>query len=101
MLLKYKYWKELRCKNKEQLENEVFNFEDDYFSFIGFDKIEVKEFKKFIDAKNVIGLRNNWKRLSSKFIDYEREGGHEGRPLILDYYCWYEMTIKELYKRIN
>jgi hypothetical protein len=97
--LKYKYWKELRHKTKEELQKEVFYFADDYFSFIGYEHAEVQEFKDLVNKKNLTGIKANWKRLSNSFRRLEGKSGHKGRPLIMDYYCWYEMAINELRKR--
>ena len=97
--LKYKCWKEIRNKEKAELQKEVFKFIDEYFSFIGYQNPEVHEFRELINKKDLGGIQANWKRLSKSFVAYERKAGHTGRPLILDYYCWYEMWVNELRKR--
>jgi hypothetical protein len=97
--LKYKYWKELRRKGKEELEKEVFNFSDDYFSFIGYYNPDVQVFMELINRKDLLGIKASWKRPSKSFTHLERKVGHRGRPLILDYYNWYEMAVNELRKR--
>jgi hypothetical protein len=97
--LKYKYWKEIRTKGKEELEKEVFYFAEEYFSFVGYQNAEVQQFRELINKKDVVGIKANWKRLSKSFATLERKAGHKGRPLILDYYCWYEMCVNELRKR--
>jgi len=97
--LKIKYRKELRQKNLEELKKEVFRFAEGYFSYIGNDHKAVREFKDLVQAQDLSGIKRNWKRLSSDFRTLERKAGQRGRPLIMDYYCWYEMPINELTKR--
>jgi len=97
--LKIRYRKKLRQKNLEELKKDVFQFAEGYFSYIGNDHKTVKEFKDLIQAQDLSGIRRNWERLSSDFHTLERKAGHTGRPLIMDYYCWYEMAINELAKR--
>ncbi len=94
-----KYKNELRRKSNEELAAEVFRYETDYFSFIGEDNDVVKQFKFFIENRELIAIRKNWKMFSSVFKKLERNAGHSGRPLIMDYYLWYEVSLNEMYKR--
>jgi len=97
--LKIRLKKELRTKSKEQLESEVFNYEKEYFSYIGENHVEVREFRSLIENHDLNGIKHKWKKLSKSFGSLERKAGHSGRPLILDYYCWYELALNELTKR--
>ena len=97
--LKFIYWKELRQKKKDDLEKEVFDFADDYFSYIGYEHAEVQEFRDMIRERDLARIKANWKRLSKSFSSLERKVGHRGRPLIMDYYNWYEMAVNELHRR--
>lgn len=56
-------------------------------------------FKRLIEARNLGELRANWGRISRAFLLLERKAGHRGRPLILDYYNWYELVLAELARR--
>jgi len=97
--LKIKYRKELRQKNLEELKKDVFQFAEEYFFYLGNEHRTVKEFKNLVQAQDLSGIKRNWKRLSSDFRTLERKAGHTGRPLIMDYYCWYEMSVNELIRR--
>ena len=97
--LKVKLREELKAKSNEELIKEVFSFEEGYFSFIGEENPEVIEFKTLVLKKDLEAIKSNWKRLSKKFSKLEKKAGHTGRPLILDYYCWYEMWLNELSNR--
>ena len=97
--LKVKLREELKAKSNEELIKEVFSFEEGYFSFIGEENPEVIEFKTLVLKKDLESIKSNWKRLSKKFDKLEKKAGHTGRPLILDYYCWYEMWLNELSNR--
>lgn len=97
--LTHKQKKEIRQKTNEELDAEVFRYEKDYFSQIGEEKPEVKEYKNLIEQRDFDSIRRNWRRLSGAFVGLERQAGHSGRPLIMDYYLWYEMALKEKKRR--
>lgn len=97
--LTHKYRKELQQKSDDELAAEVFRYEKDYFSFIGEDTAEVKEFKSLTENKEFESIRRSWRRLSGAFCGLERKAGHSGRPLIMDYYLWYEIALKEMRRR--
>jgi len=97
--LTHKYRKELQLKSDDELAAEVFRYEKDYFSFIGEDNAEVKEFKNLTENHEFESIRRNWRRLSGAFCGLERKAGHSGRPLIMDYYLWYEIALKEMRRR--
>jgi hypothetical protein len=95
-----KHKKELNKLTKYQLEGIVFRYDNAYFDYIGHNHPEVVEFKGYIERKDIKGLKTNWNRLATKFMDYERQAGWTGRPYILDFYCMYDVDIKELAKRV-
>ena len=97
--LTHKQKKEIRQKTNEELDTEIFRYEKDYFAFIGEEKPEVKEYKDLIERRDFASIRKNWRRLSGAFVGLERQAGHKGRPLIMDYYLWYELSLKEMQKR--
>ena len=97
--LSRKQKKEIRQKTDEELAAEIFRYEKDYFSFIGEEQPEVKEYRDFIERRDFDSIRRNWRRLSGAFVGLERQSGHSGRPLIMDYYLWYEMALKEMKRR--
>jgi hypothetical protein len=81
------------------LEARVFNFELDYFSFIGLEHPDVIAFKRLVDSRDLLAIRALWPRLVKSFRRLEHLAGHRGRPLIMDYYEGYEMTLAELTRR--
>lgn len=91
--------KELRQKTREELEQLVFQYEKDYFEFIGHDHPDVIAFKKLLEARDLHGIRKSWRKLSRTFRGLEHKAGYSGRPLIMDYYFWYELYLKELARR--
>ncbi len=99
--LRYKFTAALKRKSREELEEMVFRFETEYVDYLGLENEDVVKFKTLVDTKNITELRKNWKKLRRSFHALERKAGHSGRPLIMDYYNWYELEIKELYGRIT
>ena len=91
--------KELRQKTREELEQSVFRYEQGYFDFIGRDHPDVIAFKKLLESRDLHGIRKSWRKLSSTFRGLEHKAGYSGRPLIMDYYHWYELDLKELARR--
>lgn len=97
--LRYKFIAELKRKDRKELENLVFRFETEYFDYLGCENEDVIRFKALVDARDVSELLRSWEKFNRSFKALERRIGHGGRPLIMDYYNWYELEIKELYKR--
>jgi hypothetical protein len=89
----------LRAMDDEQLRNRVFRFESKYFDFIGRDQPAVVEFRDLVAGRDLVGIRKRWRRLQRSFQRLERRVGYSGRPLILEYYCWYELDLRELARR--
>ncbi len=89
----------LKSKSDAQLESELYQYHQDYFSIIGEQNKDVVEFKKLIETRDLAGLKKRWNKLSGTFVQLERKAGHSGRPLIMDYYDSLELWINELIKR--
>jgi hypothetical protein len=94
-----RFARELKRKSRLELEAMALRYEDDYFGFIGHDHPDVVTLKQLIAKKDIEGLRSNWPRLSRAFVRLERKAGHTGRPLIMDYYNWHEIVLKQLSSR--
>lgn len=99
--LKRKKEKELKELSLEAIKNTVFRYDKEYFSAIGENDSAVVRFHELIKKEDIISLSKEWKKLSNRFVQLERETGHEGRPLIMDYYHWYELDIKEMKERLR
>jgi len=95
-----KYTKWLRKLSLPELERHVFRYNSEYFKLIGEEKESVLEFKKIIENKDIASLHKKWNSdLSGSFLVLEKETGYVGRPMLMDYYYFYELEIKELYRR--
>ncbi len=99
--LKRKVKKELKALSTESLKKAVFRYEKDYFKEINENDPAVVRFREIIEKQDILALRKEWPKLSGRFGQLEREAGHQGRPLMLDYYCWYELDIDVLRKRMR
>ncbi len=99
--LKRKVIKDLRALSDEALKNTVFRYDKGYFSQINENDPSVIRFRKLVELRDIDLLYKEWESLSNRFSQLEREAGHRGRPLILDYYCWYELDIDVLKKRMK
>ena len=97
--LRFKYRQELRALPSLELESLAFLYEQAYFSYIGHDHQAVQRYKKLTDNRDLPELRRSWRALSRTFVKLERDAGHRGRPLILDYYNWHELVIAEMTRR--
>lgn len=97
--LKIKFARELRQKTQHELEQLAFRYEDDYFNYIGSEHPEVIAFRTLTEQKDLQGIRKRWNQLSSSFVTLEKKAGHRGRPLIMEYYHWYELVLRELDRR--
>lgn len=91
--------RKLRRMTRDELERSVFRYADGYFRFIGPEHPDVQAFKRLVEARDLAGIRDNWSRLSRSFERLERQAGYRGRPLIMDYYDWYELDLRELARR--
>jgi len=97
--LRLKFVRELRQKTKDELERLAFRYEEEYFSYIGSNHPEVVAFRRLTEQKDLQGIRKRWAELSSSFIRLEKNAGRRGRPLIMDYYNWHELVLRELNRR--
>jgi hypothetical protein len=97
--LRLRFVRELRVLPDSDLERRAFRFEETYFQSIGVDHPDVLTFKHLIETADLSELRSNWGRLSRAFMRLERRAGHRGRPLIMEYYNWYELVLAELARR--
>jgi hypothetical protein len=97
--LRIRFVRELRRKSRQDLERSVFRYENEYFSYIGAEHPEVERFRALTEQKDLQGIRRDWNKLSRLFVTLERKAGHRGRPLIMDYYNWYELELRELNRR--
>lgn len=89
----------LRSLNDEQLAARVFRFEPSYFKYIGPSEPTVLEFRMLVETRDIQSIDSRWRSLQRAFQRLERRVGHRGRPLILDYYCWYGRDYRELLRR--
>ena len=96
-----KYARELKTRSLADLEKMVYRYEAEYFKFIGESNAPVLEFRQAIENKDISALIKNWITFRSNFQELERKAGHDGRPLIMDYYYTYELELEELQKRTN
>jgi hypothetical protein len=83
----------------DALHNTVFRYESDYFAYLGEHHSEVQRFRSAVVKRDLSELRGAWDNLKLRVHILEREAGHTGRPLIMDYYFWYEYDIEELERR--
>ena len=89
----------LRSMSTEELEKQVFEYPRGYFEYIGESHPSVVRFREIVEARDLSALSREWKSLERSFRGLEQEAGHSGRPLIMDYFFWYELDIKVLLER--
>lgn len=77
--------KELRAATDAEVRGRVFRYEREYFQVLGENHPDVAAFRGLVEGEYLDGIRANWRRLSKSFLRLERESGHHGRPLIMDY----------------
>lgn len=97
--LRRKALAELRSLPTEELEKRTFQYPSGYFEHIGESHPSVVRFREIVEARDLDALSREWKRLEREFRMLERQAGHSGRPLIMDYFHWYELDIKALQER--
>jgi hypothetical protein len=93
----------LRALSDEALATRVFRFETSYFDYIDMGRADdaVIEFRALVQARDVRGIAHRWRSLYRSFTRLERKVGYRGRPLLLDYYFWYELDYRELIRRMR
>lgn len=97
--LRVRHTETLRNLTDEELAARVFRFEPRYFNCIGPGDPTVLEFQRLIETRDLQGIGSRWRSLARSFQRLERRVGRRGRPLILDYYCWYDLDYAELLRR--
>lgn len=80
------------------LERSILRYEQDYFDYIGHEHPDAITFKILVETKDIKGIQEHWRRLSTSFVRLETRAGWRGRPLIMDYYYTYEDTLAALAK---
>lgn len=98
LVIKLKLSRELRQKTRLELERSILRYEQDYFDYIGHEHPDAITFKILVETKDIKGIQEHWRRLSTSFVRLETQAGWRGRPLIMDYYYTYEDTLAALAK---
>jgi hypothetical protein len=91
----------LRALSNDELATRVFRYEPQYFAYIGQGQPAVVEFQELVRDRDVQRIAARWPSLQRSFRRLERRVGHRGRPLIFEYYNWYELEYRELIRRIK
>ena len=94
-------WNYVRKLSLEELENQAFRFENEYFEFLGTGNKAVIRFQSLIESRDLPSLRREWKGLERNFRRLERKAGHKDRPLIFDYYGAQSTIFTELSRRLG
>lgn len=97
--LRRRFQRQLRSLSRDELEKRVFRFEKSYFEYLGLDNPSVITFKHLVKTKDLENIKKKWKKFSREFLKLEQKAGHRGRPLIMEYYNWYELEIGALNDR--
>ena len=88
-----------RRKTTVELERVVLDVPMEYFEFIGLQRPSVVRFRDLVERKQLAQLYREWPALEKDFRRGEREAGHEGRPLIMNYLLDYRVHVRELMRR--
>jgi hypothetical protein len=89
----------IQALSTEELEAEVFHYDQDYFNRIGADKPAVVEFRRLVEQRNLAELRNVWTRLGDSFASIE-ESQHTPFGLrFVDVYHLHFESLVELCRR--
>jgi hypothetical protein len=91
----------LRDMSTEELKSAVFTYHNEYFDFIGHGDESVRRFKMLLLDRDIQSLKREWKSFEKTFRKLEIAAGHQGRPLIMDYYLDYIYAAKLLEKRMR
>ncbi len=91
--------KRLRAMSTPELERRVWYFPAEYFDFIGQSHPAVAEFRRIVEARDLVALQRSWPALETAFLRIELAAGSRGRPLVMDYYHGFTSTIAELARR--
>lgn len=91
----------LRRMPLQELERQVLAIPDDYFAYIGRDIAAVREFCRLIHERDLRALDSAWPRIEKAFLAAERQRGHRGRPLFMDYFFSYRSFLRECLRRVS
>jgi hypothetical protein len=89
----------VRRATTAELEHAVLEVPMDYLEFIGLQRSSVVRFRELVERKDLALLYKEWPKLEKDFLAGEREAGHSGRPLIMDYLLDHRAYIRELKRR--
>jgi hypothetical protein len=90
----------LKKLSLDELERKVYRYDSEYFRFISEENESVLEFRNIIENRDISTLYKKWdSSFLESFLALERKAGHNGRPMLMDYYYGYELEIKELHDR--
>jgi hypothetical protein len=84
-------WLDLRIRRRirslpdDELAKLAFEDLTEYFNFIGTENEAVQRYLELVDNRDIEKLCREWNRLATAFVSLEREAGHQGRPLLMDY----------------
>lgn len=90
---------QVRRETTAELERIVFAVPADYLEFVGLHRASVVRFRELVERKDLASLYREWPTIERDFLAAEREAGHRGRPLIMDYMLDYRAYIRELMRR--
>lgn len=91
--------KRLHALPTSELERRVWCISAEYFDYIGHSHPAVAEFKRIVEARDLVALQRSWPDLQSEFLRLEHAAGTRSRPLIMDYYHDLSDEIAELVRR--
>ena len=91
----------VRRTGTPELERMVYHVPSDYFDYIGPHRASVTAFRDLVERKDLAMLDRQWPALEKDFLAAEREAGHSGRPLVMDYLLDYREHVRELMRRMG
>jgi len=89
----------VRRATTADLERAVFEVPMGYLEVIGLQRGSVVRLRELVDRRDIASLYQEWPTLEQDFLAGEREAGHRGRPLIMDYLLDHRAYIRELMRR--
>ena len=89
----------VRRATTPELERIVFDMPMEYFEFVGPNRASVVRLLELVSRRDLASLYREWPKLEKDFLAAEREAGHRGRPLIMDYMLDHRAYIRELLRR--
>jgi hypothetical protein len=89
----------VRRTSTTDLEHFVFRIPTEYFDFIGSRRPSAARFRELVESRALVSLYREWPALEKDFLAGERDAGHRGRPLMMDYLLDYRACVRELMRR--